>query len=173
MHSLGKAATSSSSSKRRRDEDAGEGDAYDFPASPARKKPRSRAPRTRGAKDPEPTRAEDEDAEDAPRGTGEAAEHPPRFTESETPSHTQKQPQRKRVAWDKHDERVLVHWVKVHGSFWSHMERMAQGSEPCGEMLFEKRTQQQLRDKARNMKVDMLKYGFSIPPFAYYFGVRV
>lgn len=45
------------------------------------------------------------------------------------------------------------------------MEAMALGSKPGGELLLVKRTQQQFRDKARNMKVDMLRYE-TPPPFA-------
>lgn len=64
-----------------------------------------------------------------------------------------KDPQ-KRIPWNPDDEEVLKELVRCHGSFWSHMEKVVKEEG----LLRHERNQTQLRDKARNMKVDILKY---------------
>lgn len=53
--------------------------------------------------------------------------------------------------------------MSLHGSYWSLMEKKAREEDS----FLIPRTQQQMRDKARNMKVDFLKYvPCSFPPMA-------
>lgn len=153
-------ARNTGSGKRIRYEDAGGDDVYDFTASPAHKRPKARVVRTRPAQETEPTGADRQNHQnsgDAPRGTDEAAERQPLSMGSETDQRASRKPQT-RVPWDKHDENVLKYWVGLHGSFWSHMEKEERKRKDGEKMLNVERTEQQLRDKARNMKVAMLRY---------------
>lgn len=126
------------------------------PMSPHHKKPQTRKPRARRAQAPEST-----SADNAPHAPG-TQEHSSGEDGTPPPSAvvTMRQPQR-RAFWEKEDERTLRELVAVHGSFWVHMEKKARREE----LFLVPRTQQQIRDKARNMKVDYLKcVSFPFPP---------
>ena len=64
-----------------------------------------------------------------------------------------KQP-RRRVFWTKEDTEAVIDLVREHGSFWAFMEKQGRNLK----LFSVPRTQQQIRDKARNVKVDMLRY---------------
>ena len=119
--------------------------------SPPRKKPIGRKSRARQAQRPD-----NAPRASAPRETRPESSKSPASGEREPPTSsaaTMRQPQR-RAFWAKEDERTLRELVAVHGSFWAHMEEKAREEE----LFLVSRTQQQIRDKARNMKVDYLKY---------------
>jgi len=68
---------------------------------------------------------------------------------------------RRRIFWTKEDTEAVIELIREHGSYWAHMEDKARR-----EKLFAvRRTQQQIRDKARNIKVDILRYAIRPLPF--------
>lgn len=158
-------ARDAGSRKRPRDGDVNEGGTYhpratedgeeDEPPGPESKTLKRRTARSRPNRDTEPTRAGERQHTDdpPPRGSRASAERasPPVPPET-SPSEARRI--QKRVYWTGNDERVLKMLVSKHGCFWGHMEKRA-----MEEGLFSaERSQQQIRDKARNMKVRMLRY---------------
>lgn len=126
------------------------------PVSPNHKKPQTRKPRRTQA--PESTSADNAplapSAQEHSSGEDDSPPPPPSSTA------TTRRPQR-RAFWEKEDERTLRELVAAHGSFWVYIEKKATREE----LFLVPRTQQQIRDKARNMKVDYLKYVFpGFPP---------
>lgn len=67
----------------------------------------------------------------------------------------ERRPPQKRERWSDSDTAALINAIPLHMCAWSQMEEAS---------LFESvRTQQQIRDKARNIKVDFLKTNDPLP----------
>ncbi|KAG9499840.1 hypothetical protein J7337_008302 [Fusarium musae] len=69
----------------------------------------------------------------------------------------ERQGPRQRVPWSEHDSQVLLDLIQEHGVRWSSIETMSERFEYP-------RNQQAYRDRARNLKTDILMIDMLLPP---------
>lgn len=138
--------------------------------SPKRRKPRAAPPQSSGAHagpvdafnapSQNPPTSISELLPDRSRSvtamTAQPSTHPsaPPTDAGDAEEQTTKQPKRRNF-WTPQDTRVVIELIAQHGSFWAKMEQKSK----LNKLFSTARTQQQIRDKARNIKVDLLRYG--------------